>query len=68
MSLWAQVFQPGGVQGSIWLVVCGCFVADAAGFARAMWWCAVAGLWFLPVGTLLSIVQLLLLHRGASSF
>ncbi len=58
----AVVVAAAARQGTVWLVVCACFAVNPAGFVAAMWWCAVAGLWYLPIGTLLSIVQLAVLH------
>ncbi|HEX6383970.1 MAG TPA: hypothetical protein VF177_04800 [Anaerolineae bacterium] len=49
------------VLGLVWLVVAVCF---ALGLPWS-WWgmliCAVLGLWYLPFGTLLSVVQIALL-------
>ena len=55
MKVWFSSF------GTIWLMVA---IAFASGFGwakTAMIVCAVASLWYLPLGTLLSLLQILLL-------
>lgn len=47
--------------GAGWLVVMGCYVAGLSWAATGMLVCAVLGLWYLPFGTLLSVVQVALL-------
>jgi hypothetical protein len=53
------------VLGAVWLAIMVCF---ACRFSWA-WWgmlvCACAGLWYLPFGTLLSILQIILLWLPA---
>lgn len=49
------------VLGGAWLVVMGAFAARAPRGRRAMLVCAVLGLWYLPFGTLMSFVQIVLL-------
>lgn len=55
--------------GSGWLIVAGCFALRQPWADTGMLVCAVLGLWYLPVGTVLSIIQiaLLLLLRVNSS-
>jgi len=49
------------VLGVAWLVVaCGFAVGQPWG-AKAMMACAVLGLWYLPIGTVLSLAQIVLL-------
>lgn len=47
--------------GSAWLIVIVCFVLRLSWAWWGMFICAVAGLWYLPFGTLLSVVQIVLL-------
>ena len=47
--------------GFVWLAVMVCFVLRLPWAWRGMLLCAVAGLWYLPFGTLLSVVQIVLL-------
>jgi hypothetical protein len=71
---WSRVVSAVGIQprstlmkliflifGSIWIAMMVCF-ALGAGWA---WWgmilCAIAGIWYLPFGTLLSLIQIVLL-------
>jgi hypothetical protein len=49
------------ILGSVWLVASAGFLLGAAWGWRAMLLCAIAGLWYLPFGTLLSLVQIVLL-------
>jgi hypothetical protein len=47
--------------GATWLVVTACFVLRLSWAWSAMLVCAVLGLWYLPFGTLLSLIQIVLL-------
>ena len=47
--------------GLAWLVVAGSFAAGQAWGAKGMMVCAVLGLWYLPIGTALSLAQIVLL-------
>lgn len=47
--------------GVAWLVVIGCFAANASWAWWGVFVCAVLTLWYLPFGTLLSIIQIALL-------
>lgn len=47
--------------GAIWVVVLVCFVMRLPWAWAGMLACAVAGLWYLPFGTLLSVIQIVLL-------
>lgn len=49
------------VQGVVWLVILVAFALGARWAWTGMLVCAIAGLWYLPFGTLLSIVQIVLL-------
>lgn len=49
------------VLGGAWLVVIVCFVLRLPWAWTAMLVCAAAGLWYLPFGTLLSVIQIVLL-------
>lgn len=53
------------VLGLAWLVVIVCFVLRLPWAWGGMLACAVLGLWYLPFGTLLSIVQVILLMLPA---
>src|SRR5688572_10973171 len=74
---WAGVVQAAGIEprstlmksihlvlGIAWLAVCACFVMGFPWARRGMLVCAVLGLWYLPLGTLLSLVQIVLLLLG----
>ena len=50
--------------GALWLAVAACFALDFPWARQAMLVCAVLGLWYLPFGTLLSLVQIVLLLLG----
>jgi len=50
------------VLGFVWLGVVACFAARPAWARPGMLVCAVLGLWYLPFGTLLSVLQILLLR------
>ena len=47
--------------GSLWLLVVLCFAFRLSWAWTGMLTCAIAGLWYLPFGTLLSVVQIALL-------
>jgi hypothetical protein len=47
--------------GSAWLVTAACFVMRFSWAWSAMVVCAVLGLWYIPFGTLLSAIQIVLL-------
>lgn len=47
--------------GSAWLAVMICFALRLPWAWTGMLVCAIAGLWYLPFGTLLSVVQIVLL-------
>lgn len=47
--------------GAAWLVALVAFALGQAWAWKAMLACAVAGLWYLPFGTLLSVIQIALL-------
>lgn len=53
------------VIGVTWLVVIVCFIMGVSWSRWAMLACAAAGLWYLPFGTLLSIIQIILLMLPA---
>ncbi len=53
------------VIGGAWIAAIIAYAAGAAGAWYAMLICAVAGLWYLPFGTLLSIIQIVLLLTPA---
>jgi hypothetical protein len=72
---WARVVSAAGIEprstvmksvhlvlGLAWLAVAGCFAMRLPGARSAMMACAVLALWYLPFGTLLSIVQIVLLR------
>jgi hypothetical protein len=75
---WAEVVSAIGIEprstfmksihvvlGATWLVVAGAFLRRATWSWWGMLACAAATLWYLPVGTLLSVVQIVLLVSGA---
>jgi hypothetical protein len=47
--------------GVVWLAAIICFVAGVPRAWTAMLICAIAALWYLPFGTLLSVIQIVLL-------
>ena len=47
--------------GLVWLVVACCFAVGLPWGRKAMMACAVLGLWYLPIGTVLSLAQMILL-------
>jgi hypothetical protein len=49
------------VLGLVWLAVMACFALRLPWAWWGMVACAVAGLWYLPFGTLLSVIQIVLL-------
>jgi len=51
--------------GLTWLAVTVCFALRLTWARTAMVVCAVLGLWYLPFGTLLSIIQIMLLGLPA---
>lgn len=71
---WSKVVRAVGIQprstlmksiflvyGVLWLVVAAAYVIGVSGSWWGMVLLAVGGLWYLPFGTLLSVVQLVLL-------
>jgi hypothetical protein len=75
---WAKVVSAVGIEprstlmksihlalGLAWLVVTVCFVLRLPWAWSGMVTCAALGLWYLPFGTLLSIVQIVLLFLPA---
>jgi hypothetical protein len=73
---WADVVSAVGIEprstlmkavhvviGGIWLIVAAAFARRARWAWRGMIACAVLTLWYLPFGTLLSAVQIVLLPR-----
>ena len=53
------------VLGTTWVVMIVCFVRCSSRTWWGMIFCAVAGLWYLPFGTMLSLLQILLLMLPA---
>ena len=53
------------VLGAAWLVVIVCYAMRMPWAWTGMLVCAVLGLWYLPIGTLLSVVQIVLLALPA---
>ena len=49
------------ILGLVWVAMIACFVLRMPWAWRGMFICAVAGLWYLPFGTLLSVIQIVLL-------
>ncbi len=49
------------ILGATWLVVIACFALGYSWAWMGMLICAAAGLWYLPWGTVLSLVQIVLL-------
>jgi len=47
--------------GTVWIAMIVCFVLRLPWAWTAMLVCAITGLWYLPFGTLLSIIQIVLL-------
>ncbi len=47
--------------GGTWVVVIGCFALRLGWAWHSMMSCAIAGLWYLPFGSLLSAIQIALL-------
>lgn len=47
--------------GSVWLATMVCYIGRVSWARTGMILCAVAGLWYLPFGTLLSVIQIALL-------
>ncbi len=84
LGQWAKVVAAVGIEprstlmksihvvlGAVWLGVMVCFALGVPWAWTGMLVCAVLGLWYLPFGTLLSIVQIVLLSlpvlRGSRS-
>ena len=74
LGLWAKVVSTIGIEprstmmksihivlGATWLVVIICFSLQLPWTWVGMLACAVLGLWHLPLGTILSIIQIILL-------
>ena len=74
---WSHLFEAVGVDprstavqtlhlvlGLVWLVVMAGWAARRPWAWRGMLLCAIAGLWYLPFGTLLCLVQIGLLFRA----
>jgi hypothetical protein len=53
------------VIGVVWLAVMACYVLGYPWAWAGMLVCAFAGIWYLPFGTLLSIIQIILLWMPA---
>ncbi|MCH8824156.1 MAG: hypothetical protein IH984_11695 [Planctomycetes bacterium] len=53
------------ILGIAWIVVIVCFILKLSWAWTGMLLCAILGLWYLPFGTLLSIVQIVLLMLPA---
>lgn len=53
------------VLGLAWVVMIFCFALRVPWSWHAMLLCAIAGLWYLPFGTLLSTIQIVLLSLPA---
>ena len=49
------------VLGLLWVAMIVCFVVRLPWTWTGMLLCAIAGLWYLPFGTLLSVIQIILL-------
>ena len=49
--------------GAAWLVVTACYAMRIPWAWTGMVVCAVLGLWYVPIGTVLSVAQLILLWR-----
>lgn len=75
---WAKVVSAVGIEprsalmksihvvlGAVWLGVMVCFALGVPWARTGMLVCAVLGLWYLPFGTLLSIIQIVLLSLPA---
>lgn len=54
------------VLGLVWLSIMICFVLRLSWAWSGMVLCAVLGLWYLPFGTLLSLIQIVLLFLPAA--
>lgn len=76
---WAKVVSAVGIEprstlmksihlvlGLVWLGITICFVLRLPWAWSAMVLCAVLGLWYLPFGTLLSVIQIVLLFLPAT--
>ena len=51
--------------GAVWIAVVVCFIMRCEWAWWGMFACAIAGLWYLPFGTLMSVIQLALLLTSA---
>ena len=73
---WAQVVSAVGIEprstpmksvhvvlGAAWLVAAAGFLLHASWSWRALFLCAIASLWYLPFGTMMSLAALVLLTR-----
>ena len=49
------------ILGTTWLIVIVCFALGQSWAWTGMLVCAILGLWYLPFGTLLSVIQIILL-------
>ncbi|MCH8150581.1 MAG: hypothetical protein IH987_21830 [Planctomycetes bacterium] len=49
------------ILGLFWVAMIVCFIFGVPWAWRGMLMCAVAGLWYLPFGALLSVIQIVLL-------
>ena len=78
LGAWARVVSTVGIEprstvmkcihlalGLVWLLVTFCFALRLPWAWSGMLLCAVLGLWYLPVGTILSLIQIALLLAPA---
>ena len=78
LGLWSKVVSAIGIEprstlmkcihlllGIAWITVIICFILKLSWAWTGMLLCAILGLWYLPFGTLLSIVQIILLMLPA---
>ena len=49
------------ILGVVWVIMIVCFIRELPWAWWGMFICAVAALWYLPFGTLLSVIQIILL-------
>ena len=72
LGLWSKLVSAVGIQpgstlmksihvalGLVWVVMIACFLRDLPWAWWGMLVCAIAGLWYLPFGTLLSVIQII---------
>lgn len=52
------------IYGSVALAITACFVRGVAWAARALMIVCIAGMWFLPIGTVTNLIALVLLFIG----